>query len=214
MNVHFTEYGDEENYISGFLKLSCKDEKTALLEADRNGLISLSRFIVQEILSGELTRRMEYEHDAETGELCVKTSYVAYRWHHFSYLPQVGERDLAEGSYDLYVETFEESESFVKEGKTYRQYGYALQVDIDNLESADGSYLMEPDAELCISCLGTPLIGISGNRKGLHSFCKFLLMLAYGEESCICLHVENKEKWGELIDQEGAVSLNIVKRME
>lgn len=187
MNLNFKKYSDAEKYLKGFIKLSLVDEKTALLEADEEGLESLARFIVVEIIN-----------DTEK----------AYSYKHFTYLPQIGETDLIEGSLDFYIETVDGYMLIPpKEGKSFQQYGYDKKINI--LDSCD--LLLENDAYIEVGQRDGLLISLSCNKKGFISFCKFLLLLSYDKLNEIRLKAENKQEdsWGELCKE--SIDLLIVK---
>lgn len=187
MNLKFKEYGDTEKYLKGFLKFSLIDEKTVLLETDEEGLQSLIRFIMLEM---------------------INDSNNEYSYKHFTYLPQIGETDLTKGSLDFYIETVD---GFIptssKTGKSYQQYGYDQNANILN----ECDLLLENNAYIEVGQRDNLLVCLSCNKEGFTSFCKFLLLLIYDKLNKIHLKAENKREnsWGEL--WEGSMDLLIVK---
>lgn len=175
---------DKNSKLSGFIKLSLLNANVALLEADKAGLSSLCAFIENEMIN-----------DKNKG----------YSFKHFSYLPQVGEDEIAPDSLDFYVERVDGYiEVPHKRGKRYSQYGILMN-EADN-------YLIEPDSYIEIGQRDNLLINLSCNKSGFKSLCNILSLISDGKLKNFRLYPENKNSWGELIDE--SIEFIIVRKAE
>lgn len=189
MNSNLNEYS-KITKLNGLVKVTLMNENVALLETNKKGLLFLSQFIETEIIN-----------DSEND----------YSFKHFSYLPQIGEDDLAQGSLDFFIEKID---GFVdvpsKKGKTYLQYGISsIVTDINRNDD-----LFEANSYINVEQRDNLLVSLSCNKLGFISFCKLLNVMASNELNKIHLYPEKKSKnvWGEL--NEGSMELVIVKREE
>lgn len=183
MIYHFIEYGDGEQFFNGIVKFAMRDENTAVLEADRNGLISFCRFIMIEL---------------------VNNAEDEYAW--YQLLSQIG--DLADGSLDLFIDNINGLNlKTSKAGKTYQEYNFGVKIDIEN----ESEYLLEENAYLKIEHRQNAMICIRGNTAGLITLCKFMLILANDDKHEIFLTTADKSTyaWGELTDD--SMTLLILK---
>lgn len=132
------------NKLNGLVKVTLMNENVALLETNEKDLLSLSQFIETEIIN-----------DSEND----------YLFKHFSYLPQIGEDDLAQGSLDFFIEKID---GFVdvpsKKGKTYLQYGIPSIVTAINRNDA----LIEANSYMNVEQRDNLLVSLSCNKIGLY----------------------------------------------
>lgn len=182
MNYKSNEFDNVK--LKGFVKLSLPNVNIALLEADKAGLSSLCAFIENEIINDK---------------------YNGYSFKHFSYLPQIGEDEIASGSLDFYVERVDGYiEVRPKRGKRYSQYGISMN-ETDN-------YLIEPDSYIEVGQRDNLLVNLSCNKSGFNSLCNILSLMADGKLKEFRLYPENKNTWGELSDE--SIEFIIVRQSE
>lgn len=165
-----------KNRLKGFVKVSLMNENVAVLEADEEGLYFLCQFITAEILN-----------DSEN----------EYSFKHFSYLPQIGEDDLAQGSLDFYIEKIDGYiKAPFKEGKSYLQYGISSIVNSIN----NKDYLIEANSYIKVEQRDNLLVCLSCNKFGFISLCNLLRLMANNGLNEIHLYPKNKQKnlWDEL----------------
>ena len=196
MEFDISKYSFTEGELTGFVKLSLENN-TAVLEVNEEGIFSLCHFILYDLLI-----------DANKKYTCF----------HFHNLSQSIMSDLADESFDFYIDTVDSllnenstrlrgNSIKLSKGKTYQDYGQKNSVKLTGFDESD--YLLLPDSYLEVYRREF-LIGMSGNRSGWISFCKFLLTLLSGDISSVKLTIFNANNPLGQLQFQDETSVNIL----